>query len=80
MYPLIYMLLKLILILPVAITTIERAFLVMNIVKNRLRNRIKDIWMNDCLVIYIKKNVFREVQNEKIVNHYQNMKTRHEQL
>ena len=52
----------------------------MNIVKNWLRNRMEDTWMNDCLVTFIEKNMFREVQNEKVVNCYQNMKTRHEQL
>ena len=52
----------------------------MNIVKNRLRNRMEDTWMNNCLITYIEKNIFREIQNEKIVNRYQNMKTRHKQL
>ena len=79
-YPLVYMLLKLALILPVATATVERAFSAMNIVKNRLRNRMGDTWMNDCLVTYIEKNILREVENEKVVNHCQNMKTRREQL
>ncbi|GAV91744.1 Dimer_Tnp_hAT domain-containing protein [Cephalotus follicularis] len=38
-YPLVYMLLKLVLILPVSTATMERAFFVMTIIKNRLRNR-----------------------------------------
>nr|XP_027067749.1 zinc finger MYM-type protein 1-like [Coffea arabica] len=79
-YPLAYTLLKLALILPVATTIVERAFSAMNIVKNRLRNRMGDTWMNDCLVTYIEKNILREVENEKVVNHCQNMKTRREQL
>ena len=58
----------------------RKDFSIMNITKNSLRNRMEDTWMNDCLVTYIEKNIFREVQNEKIVNRYQNMKTRHEQL
>ncbi|XP_027071787.2 uncharacterized protein [Coffea arabica] len=79
-YPLVYMLLKLALILPVATATVERAFSAMNIVKNWLRNRMGDTWMNDCLVTYIEKNILREIKNEKVVNRYQNMKTRREQL
>ena len=41
------------LILPVATTIIERDFLAMNIIKNQLRNRIGDQWMNDYLERYI---------------------------
>ena len=41
-YPLVYLLLTLALILPVAITSVERVFSAMNIVKNRLRNRMGD--------------------------------------
>ncbi|XP_028057066.1 uncharacterized protein LOC114261061 [Camellia sinensis] len=49
-YPLVYLLFTLALILPVATATIESVFSVMNIVKNRLRNRMGDEWMNDSLV------------------------------
>ena len=41
------------LILPVVTTIIERDFSAMNIIKNQLRNRIGDQWMNDCLEKYI---------------------------
>ena len=41
-YPLIYSLMTLALILLVATATVERAFSAMNIIKNRLRNRIGD--------------------------------------
>ena len=50
------------LILLVAITNIERAFSATNIIKNRLRNRIGDWLMNDCLVTYIEKDVFKTVE------------------
>lgn len=39
-YPLVYKLVTLALILPVATSTVERAFSAMNIIKNRLRNRM----------------------------------------
>ena len=48
----------------------RKGFSVVNIVKNRLQNRMEDTWMNDCLVTCIEKNIFREIQNEKIVNRY----------
>ncbi|KAL7230409.1 hypothetical protein ACSBR2_008819 [Camellia fascicularis] len=41
-YPLVYLLVKLALILPVATATVERAFSAMKFIKNRLRNRMGD--------------------------------------
>ena len=41
-YPLVYKLLMLALILPVATTSIERVFLSLNIIKNELHNQIGD--------------------------------------
>ncbi|XP_057426221.1 uncharacterized protein LOC130719620 [Lotus japonicus] len=79
-YPMVYLLIELALILPVATTTVESAFSAMNIIKNRMRNRMGDEWLNDCLVTYIEKDVFDSVENEKIVQSFQNMKTRREQL
>ena len=73
-YPLVYSLVTLALILLVATATIERAFSTMNIIKNRLRNQIRDQWMNDCLVIYIKKDIFKTIRCEEIMQRFQNMK------
>ena len=64
------------LILPVATTIIERVFLAMNIIKNRLRNQIGDQWMNDCLVTYIEKDIFKTIKCEEIIQRFQNMKNR----
>ena len=41
-YLLVYLLMILALILPVAMVTVERVFSTMNIIKNRLRKRIGD--------------------------------------
>ncbi|XP_050906241.1 uncharacterized protein LOC127119919 isoform X2 [Lathyrus oleraceus] len=79
-YPLVYLLLKLALILPVATPTTERAYSSMKFVKNMLHNRIADEWMNDCLVTYIEKDVFNTIDNELIIQRCQNMKSRNEQL
>lgn len=79
-YPLVYLLLKLSLILPMATATAERAFFTMKIIKNRMRNRMGDEWLNDCLVTYIERDIFVDVENEKIIQHFQNMKNRREQL
>ena len=42
LHPLVYKLVKLALVLPVATATVERAFSIMNLVKSRLRNRMGD--------------------------------------
>ncbi|RWR82286.1 zinc finger MYM-type protein 1-like protein [Cinnamomum micranthum f. kanehirae] len=79
-YPLIYLLLKLALTLPVATATVERVFSAMKIVKNRLRNRMEDEWMNDCLLVYIEKDIFNSIDDETIMQCFRNMKNRRGQL
>uniref|UniRef100_A0A7N0UVT2 TTF-type domain-containing protein n=1 Tax=Kalanchoe fedtschenkoi TaxID=63787 RepID=A0A7N0UVT2_KALFE len=74
-YKWVYLLVKLSLILPVATTTVERAFSAMNIIKNRLRNSIGDQWMNDCLITFIEKDIFKSISNNVIYDRFQNMKT-----
>ena len=69
-YLLVYSLVTLILILPVATAIVERAFSAMNIIKNQLRNRIGDQWMNDCLVIYIEKDIFKTIECEEIMQRF----------
>ena len=63
-------------------TIVERAFSAMNIVKNHLHNQIGDQWMNDCLIIYIEKDIFKTISNEEIMQRFQGqgMKTRRGQL
>ncbi|KAL0557020.1 hypothetical protein IC582_005538 [Cucumis melo] len=79
-YPLVYQLLTLALILPVATATVERIFSAMNIVKTRLRNRMKDQWMNDCLITYIEKDLLDKLDNKLIMDQFQNMEIRRGQL
>ena len=49
-FPLVYRLIELALLLPVATATIERAFSAMNIIKTELRNKISDGWLNDLMM------------------------------
>ncbi|XP_042460741.1 zinc finger MYM-type protein 1-like [Zingiber officinale] len=79
-FPLVYRMIELALLLPVATATVERVFSAMNIVKTDLRNRIGDEWMNDSLVVYIEKDVFNTVDNEPILQRFQNMESRRMQL
>ena len=79
-YHLVYLLVKLALTLHVATTIVERSFSAMKYIKNELRNRMGDQWMNDCLVMYIEKNVACSIDNEIIMQRFQNIKTRRRQL
>lgn len=75
-HPLVYLLMKLAMLLPVATAGVERSFSVMNIVKTRLHNRIGYEWLNDLLVTYIERDVFFTVKTEDVVKRFQNMKSR----
>ncbi|KAL5562178.1 hypothetical protein UlMin_031925 [Ulmus minor] len=79
-YPLVYLLIKLALTLPVATASVERVFSAMNIVKNQMRNKMGDQWLNDCLTVYLEKDVFNAIDNEPIIQRFQNMKSRRGQL
>ncbi|XP_074321986.1 uncharacterized protein LOC141659131 [Apium graveolens] len=79
-YPLIYRLLKLTLVLPVATATVEMCFSAMKLVKSDLRNQIGDVFLSDCLVSAIEKEAFANVSNDDVINHFQKMKTHMERL
>ncbi|XP_060974064.1 uncharacterized protein LOC115695026 [Cannabis sativa] len=79
-HTLVYRLLTLSLLLPVVTTTVERVFSAMNIVKNRLWNRMGDQLMNDILLVYIEKDVFSMVDKEPIMKRFQAMKKRRGRL
>ena len=70
----VYRLLKLVLVLPVATASVERVFSVMNYVKNKLRNKIGDQYLNDCLVTFIEREFFLQVKDKDIINRFQAMK------
>jgi hypothetical protein len=48
----------------------KRAISEMNIIKNHLYNRMGDQWMNDCLITYIEKDIFKIISNEKIMQRF----------
>jgi len=69
-FPLIYRLVKLTLVLPVATATVERCFSAMKLVKSDLRNRIADGFLNDCLICAVEREAFSKVTNECIIKRY----------
>ena len=63
--PMVYRLLKLVLVLPVATATVERCFSAIKIVKTFLRNRIGDKFMSICLICYVEKEEMLKVTNAR---------------
>ncbi|XP_060175786.1 uncharacterized protein LOC132606351 [Lycium barbarum] len=79
-YPLVFRLVKLALLLPVATASVERAFSAMKFIKNDLRSQMSDDFFSGCLVPYLEKDVFDNVSNDAIIKTFQDMKPRRVQL
>ncbi|KAH0650853.1 hypothetical protein KY284_030765 [Solanum tuberosum] len=60
-WSLVYLLVKLTLIIPVATASVERAFSSMKYIKNDLRNRMDEDLLNGCLVCYIERSIFKNI-------------------
>ena len=75
-YDLVYLLLKLILILPVATAFVERVFSSMSFVKNKMRNSMGDELLNHCLVTFVEREMFLKVSEDVIVETFMAMRER----
>ena len=75
-YDIVYKLLKLVLVLPVATAGVERIFSSMNYIKNKLRSKMGQNFLNGCLVTFIEREFFLEVKDEDIIAQFQSMKDR----
>jgi hypothetical protein len=79
-FPLVYRLIELALLLPVATATVERAFSAMKIIKTELRNKMTDGWLNDLMLCYIEREIFKGLDLQQIKKAFQNKKNRQMQL
>ena len=79
-YCLISRLICLVLTLPVSTSTTERAFSSMKLIKNRLRNKIEDEFLADCMIIHIERELSNSIDNESIISEFYSMKKRRAQL
>ncbi|XP_073279571.1 uncharacterized protein [Primulina huaijiensis] len=75
-YNLIFRVIVLVLTLPVSTATTERSFSAMNIVKTRLRSKMEDDFLSYALMIYIEKEIARNVSIEDIIEDFENLKER----
>ncbi|XP_021864694.2 uncharacterized protein [Spinacia oleracea] len=79
-YPLVDRLIRLILTLPVSTSTTERAFSAMKIVNTSLRNKMKDDFLSNYLVLYIEKEIAEKFTVESITSDFNSMKPRRVQF
>jgi hypothetical protein len=59
-FPMVYRIIELALLLPVATATVERAFSAMKIIKTELRNKITDAWLNDLMCATLKEKYTKD--------------------
>jgi hypothetical protein len=50
-------------------------FSAMNIIKTERRNKMGDEWMNNSMLCYIERGMFVDIQDEKILKHFQGLRT-----
>ncbi|XP_076912634.1 uncharacterized protein LOC143571004 [Bidens hawaiensis] len=79
-YDLVYRLVELALVLPVATAIVERSFSAIKFIKTNLRNKMGDNFLTDALVCYVEKDIFANVENEAILQRFQAMGPRRCQL
>lgn len=75
-YPMIDKLLRLLLTLPVSTTITERAFSAIKFVKTRLRRKMRDAYLRDYLIVYIKRELATMICSHDIIKAYDLANTR----
>jgi len=66
-FPLVYKLIELALILPVSTASVERALSAMTIIKTKLRNKINNNWLNDLMICYTEREIFKSLDDVNII-------------
>jgi hypothetical protein len=79
-FPLVYKLIELALLLSVSTASVDRTFSAINIIKRELRNKIEDDWMNDLMIFYTEKDIFKSLDDETITRRFQHIKKRRMEL
>jgi len=64
MFNIVYELLKLVLVLPIATAGVERIFSTMNYIKNKLRYKMGQDYLNDGFVTFIEREFFLQAKDE----------------
>ena len=75
-FSLVYRLLKLVLVLPIATASVERCFSAMKIVKTILQNRIGDEFMNDCIICFVEQRLLAKTPIDDVIDRFNKMEDR----
>jgi hypothetical protein len=75
-FPLVYKLMELALLLPVSTASVERAFSAMKIIKSKLRNKMNNVWFNNLMICYTEREIFKDLEDDAIVRRFQAIKDR----
>ncbi|XP_075645199.1 uncharacterized protein LOC142616200 [Castanea sativa] len=62
--------------LSISTATTERAFSAMNIIKNRLCNKMEDDFLMDSMILYIEKEIPTKFGTESIIDDFRDLKER----
>ncbi|XP_060169943.1 uncharacterized protein LOC132600652 isoform X2 [Lycium barbarum] len=79
-YHLVFRLVKLALLLPIATASVERAFAAVKFIKNDMLERMDHEFLRGCLVPYVEREVFDAISNDAIIKKIQELKSRQVQL
>ncbi|XP_042396360.1 uncharacterized protein LOC121986457 [Zingiber officinale] len=79
-YVMLTRLIHLVLTLPVSTATTERAFSAMKNVKTALRNKMEDEFLEDCLTLYIERDLAKDIDVDSIIDEFYVLKSRRAQL
>lgn len=60
-----------------ATTSVDRVFFAMNLVKHKLRNRMGDSLLDDCLVTFIEIYIFSKINDDDIIETSMAMRKRY---
>nr|XP_017250864.1 PREDICTED: uncharacterized protein LOC108221501 [Daucus carota subsp. sativus] len=80
LFPLVDILIRLVLTLPVSTATTERAFSAMKIIKTRLRNKMEDGYLSGCMMLHIEKEYVDAVDSEDVIDHFESIGDRRAQF
>jgi hypothetical protein len=69
-FPVIFKSYFLLLLLPVSTASSERSFSAMKLVKTRLRTKISDEWLFNLMLLYINRDISKDIQPEEILYHW----------
>ncbi|XP_047260569.1 uncharacterized protein LOC124893736 [Capsicum annuum] len=66
-YPLVFCLVKFVLLLPITTLSVEGAFSTMKFIKNELWNKMNDVFFRGCNVPFMEKDVFNNISTDDII-------------